>query len=90
MWDWIPKTKLRMKKSGLLKKKMYIKFDKYSEKSNIVKAKKSFLLISEYNVLKDSYLYLRSNDVLYRCPKKHSKMVRILRKIHKGCGNKLS
>jgi hypothetical protein len=86
MWDWKPsKKKLRLKKSGALKKKMRIKFDEYSEPKNI--AKNSFLIISKYNYIEGSYLYLRANDILYRSPKKHKNMIRILRKIHNKCKN---
>ncbi|XP_060584970.1 uncharacterized protein LOC132740922 [Ruditapes philippinarum] len=84
MWDWKPsKKKLRLKKSGTLKKNMRIKFDKYSKPKNI--AKNSFLVVSKYNYSEDSYLYLKANDVLYRCPKKHKNMMRILRKIQNKC-----
>jgi hypothetical protein len=84
MWDWKPsKKKLRLKKSGTLKKKMRIKFDKHSKHNNI--AKNSFLVVSKYNYIDDSSLYLKGNDVLYRSPTKHNNMMRILRKIQNKC-----
>jgi hypothetical protein len=84
MWDWKPsKKKLRLKKPGTLKKEMRIKFDEHRQHNNI--AKNSFLVVSKYNYIDDSNLYLKANDVLYRSPKKHKNMMRRLRKIHNNC-----
>ncbi|XP_053397277.1 uncharacterized protein LOC128556382 isoform X3 [Mercenaria mercenaria] len=86
LWNWRPAStrgKLRMKKTPTGRKEMDISLDKFSKKKNIVR--KSFLIFSKYNYLKDSVLFLRTNEVLYKSPKSHRKMVRKLRNIHAKC-----
>ncbi|XP_053398185.1 uncharacterized protein LOC128556640 [Mercenaria mercenaria] len=75
LWNWRPAStrgKLRMKKSPTRRKEMDIKLDKFSKKRNIVR--KSFIVFSKYNYLKDSVLFLRANEVLYKSPKSHKKI----------------
>ncbi|XP_053397278.1 uncharacterized protein LOC128556383 isoform X1 [Mercenaria mercenaria] len=86
LWNWRPAStrgKLRMKKTPTRRKEMDIKLDKFSKKKNIVR--KTFLIFSKYNYLKNSVLFLRTHEVLYKSHKSHKKVVRNLRKIHAKC-----